>query len=691
MFIEVNPAYLVALMFVLACSAYIAMSLISSPGNSGIRTKRLYGVTSVLLILYSACYGIMTITEHELLRRILWSAGFCSGLLFFPVWNYFLLHMMPPKHKIFMDLSAGSIVVALIIALFCISSNNVHLVMTRYGTQFSYYSNVYFMLALLFTIILAVPLIITQFQWWSEAERLRFRKIAKIFILIAPLSSVVGFFTDLVVPIFTQNTTIPLGPVSILLASLTTYFLMFSNKNQNINMRNVSGFTFSSVMMPILVLDNKNKVGLENKAAVDFFGRSLLEKSMLPFIFKEGSPVKQSLFSESFNNEVVTVESNDGVRTCEMILNVERDKLGDVIFKVAVINDRTESLYKDSLLGTVNQVSGILLEPDIGYFEINLYMAMGMMAKAVDVDRVYVWENSIVEGKLRCTQIYEWSEGAEPQQGMKRTINVSYEDDFPGLEEILSSGRCLNVRISDLSYEQQDILISQDVASLIVTPVFIQNIFWGFVGFDDCRKERVFNENEEMILRAAGRLIVNAMIRNDMTQKLDTALTDELTGARSRRYFIEAAEAALEACIENKRQFSVIIIDVDFFKKVNDTYGHPVGDEVLKILVSRIRNALKMDTLLARYGGEEFIVSLPDINPEDVVNMSERIRESIESSKFRVGNFDINVTISLGAASLNDGCRTLTEIIGNADKALYEAKQTGRNKVVYYTGQLNMF
>jgi len=168
-----------------------------------------------------------------------------------------------------------------------------------------------------------------------------------------------------------------------------------------------------------------------------------------------------------------------------------------------------------------------------------------------------------------------------------------------------------------------------------------------------------------------------------MDKLLDKALTDELTGARTRRYFIEMAEEELSECIDNDHQYSIIIIDADHFKDINDSHGHPVGDEVLRILVSRIRNLLKADTLFARYGGEEFIISLPDISWEDALSTAERIRVGIENDTFRVDEHEINVTISLGVASLSDSAVSIENIISNADKALYKAKESGRNRVVY--------
>ena len=170
-----------------------------------------------------------------------------------------------------------------------------------------------------------------------------------------------------------------------------------------------------------------------------------------------------------------------------------------------------------------------------------------------------------------------------------------------------------------------------------------------------------------------------------MVEQLEkAAFTDALTGARNRRYFIDTAEKELTNSAEKEQPYSLILIDADHFKKVNDTYGHPVGDEVLKILVARMRNSLKKDTMIARYGGEEFVVTLPGVDQLDVLHAAERIRKSIEASAFHIDDLELKVTISVGVASVTAQFVTLQDIINNADKALYMAKQTGRNKVVYY-------
>jgi len=162
------------------------------------------------------------------------------------------------------------------------------------------------------------------------------------------------------------------------------------------------------------------------------------------------------------------------------------------------------------------------------------------------------------------------------------------------------------------------------------------------------------------------------------------AFTDTLTGARNRRFFAETAERELHSCIDEGREFSLILLDIDHFKLVNDTYGHGIGDEVLKIIVRRTRHSLKYDTLVARYGGEEFMVMLPGVGHGNAMKIAWQIQRKIEETPFSAEDLEIAVTVSLGVASRTAGCAALQDIIKHADKALYHAKNTGRNKAVSY-------
>jgi len=163
------------------------------------------------------------------------------------------------------------------------------------------------------------------------------------------------------------------------------------------------------------------------------------------------------------------------------------------------------------------------------------------------------------------------------------------------------------------------------------------------------------------------------------------AFTDTLTGVSTRHYFMEKAEQELAESNRQNYNFHLLMMDVDFFKNVNDKYGHQIGDQVLSIVASRMLNITRRsDTVIARYGGEEFIIMLSDMDYKDAVNTACRIRQKIMESRFKVNDLQLNITVSLGVATKSDPEESLSNIIHNADMALYEAKRTGRNKVVEY-------
>jgi len=193
---------------------------------------------------------------------------------------------------------------------------------------------------------------------------------------------------------------------------------------------------------------------------------------------------------------------------------------------------------RDTLLETVNNIASTLLEPDIDKFEINLFKAFGMLAEAVNVDRVYIWQNHTVDNELYCTQLYEWSEGAQPMQSNEYTIDIPYSENMTGLEQLFESGGSLNGIVSQMIPEYQAHLTPQGILSIILVPVFLNNGFWGFVGFDDCKKERIFTESEEHILRSASLIIASAIMRREVTVKLEDALKKAQTASNAKSDFL---------------------------------------------------------------------------------------------------------------------------------------------------------
>jgi diguanylate cyclase (GGDEF)-like protein len=160
--------------------------------------------------------------------------------------------------------------------------------------------------------------------------------------------------------------------------------------------------------------------------------------------------------------------------------------------------------------------------------------------------------------------------------------------------------------------------------------------------------------------------------------------TDELTGLYNMRAFSAMLQRAFKQAVRYGHSMAVVMIDSDNLKQVNDAHGHDAGNRLLQHLVRCIREQLRGSDVVARFGGDEFILLLPETNSKGAIEIAERIRRAVEVSRFDVRGGDTNVTISQGVASYPEDGGNLDIILDKADKAMYRAKQRGRNKVVAY-------
>ena len=172
-------------------------------------------------------------------------------------------------------------------------------------------------------------------------------------------------------------------------------------------------------------------------------------------------------------------------------------------------------------------------------------------------------------------------------------------------------------------------------------------------------------------------------LRNNLDHSLELAVTDQLTGLHNRRYMNGQLSALVTRAAMGGEPVADLLIDIDHFKKINDNYGHDVGDEVLREFALRIASNVRAIDLPCRFGGEEFVIIMPDTGLEGAARVAERIRNNVAGSPFRVsdGKDLLTVTISVGvAATLGEG-DTPQALLKRADEAVYEAKAQGRNKV----------
>ena len=192
-------------------------------------------------------------------------------------------------------------------------------------------------------------------------------------------------------------------------------------------------------------------------------------------------------------------------------------------------------------------------------------------------------------------------------------------------------------------------------------------------------------QTAELVARIrAGKRIVdlqNELVETNRRLEL-LSITDGLTKLYNHRHFQEEVSRAFEESLRYERPLSLAMIDIDFFKKINDAHGHSVGDEVLRRIAAVFRESIRSTDLAARYGGEEFAVMMPETDLDDAMAFAEKVRELIDSAPVETQAGALSVTVSIGVSSVpRTRVASAKELIVRADEALYRAKRGGRNQV----------
>ncbi|MCS6906824.1 MAG: diguanylate cyclase [Anaerolineales bacterium] len=218
------------------------------------------------------------------------------------------------------------------------------------------------------------------------------------------------------------------------------------------------------------------------------------------------------------------------------------------------------------------------------------------------------------------------------------------------------------------------------ISSLIVAPLLTAERVYGALALGSSRKS-AFNANDLQLLvsfaATATTALRNAQLHAAVQQQ---AVTDPLTGLYNRRGFWNLAEHEFLRAHRFRRPLSLMMVDIDLLKQINDTYGHLVGDKILSIVSANCRAELRQVDIVARYGGDEFIVLLPETTLQEALQVAERLRSRIEGLHLSHNGDRLNTTICVGVAELCPG-DTLDSLIERTDQALYLAKQSGRNQV----------
>ncbi len=250
-----------------------------------------------------------------------------------------------------------------------------------------------------------------------------------------------------------------------------------------------------------------------------------------------------------------------------------------------------------------------------------------------------------------------------------------------------------NVLTDPLMKKVRDIIAPLGIKTILVVPIIFHEKVIGTLFLKTSRRKRTFNMHEIQLLKtiakASSSALYNAFlfeqIEDEKTRLEKLAITDYLTGLYNVRYFYQRIIEEFNRAERYILPMSCLMLDIDYFKKINDVHGHKVGDQVLQEFARLLKKFTRRTDVLSRYGGEEFIMLLPQTSAQGAVIEAERIRIFIKSHKFKSLKSKGGITISIGVSYLPHSKVVAHEdLISFADDALYEAKNSGRDRVVLY-------
>jgi len=290
-------------------------------------------------------------------------------------------------------------------------------------------------------------------------------------------------------------------------------------------------------------------------------------------------------------------------------------------------------------------------------------------------------------------QITHWNKGAEALYGWKEEEVIGHlVDNMCGTQ--FAVGQQLEAQkllVADKVWQGEIIQQHRSGQTIWVyaSVTLLEDGYGKFIGAVTINHDMTERKQaEEELLRTKESILdINRTLRRAFEREQLASRTDSLTGAFNRRYFFELLEYEFSASRRYSRPLTLVMFDIDLFKQINDTYGHLTGDTVLEKIVSVVKSQLRETDVLSRYGGDEFVILLSSSNEQDALTLLERIRNELIASPFEVTGTKLDLTISVGIASMHTSMEKSDQLVSLVDQALYAAKNAGRNRVFVYPGE----
>lgn len=350
-----------------------------------------------------------------------------------------------------------------------------------------------------------------------------------------------------------------------------------------------------------------------------------------------------------------------------------------------------ELKQRDGLLQAVAEATNYLLA-EMNY-EVAIEKAIAVIGQATKAERVYLLQNHPhpITGEISMSIHFEWTiPGIKSSSAQWQ--NLSYKS--TGLRrwyEKLSQGECINGLAETFPTTEKEILENDDIQSILLVPLRLETQFWGCLCLISCTRKRHWSTHDKSSLLTMSASISGARQRQQVEEKIRyQANHDLLTGLPNRLRFNQILKREIERIIDQKQQtLAVLFLDLDRFKSINDTLGHTIGDELLKMVAHRLRECVRHEDIIARWGGDEFIILLSKLTTVEVIPyIANKILRKLEIG-FDLAGHELYISSSIGISLFKEHGRDAETLIQHADTALYFAKDEGRNNYQFYQESIN--
>ncbi len=427
--------------------------------------------------------------------------------------------------------------------------------------------------------------------------------------------------------------------------------------------------------------------------------KPLTDDGLIQLIMKE----KNSRLIFSDNGEIIETGyfSDAGIRSLAVSAVVDEQVALGVLcaesLRYRAFNERDLELLNRiaDLIALSLHRQRVLSRLNFSHSALNiLHKESSLLAKSLDVEEMLKTTVNSLQRLSGAESILLWRRAASYK--VYTSENLALKIDRVSVKKIrgtlidrLHSHREGKLNFNNLSrfYKHRSRVLPEgfpEPLSIFALPLNINNRLQG-IAMAISSEKNAFNQLHihliEVYLNQASESISKALLHEEI--KL-MAFTDGLTGLYNHRRFQERLDEEIKRAERYGEPLSLILLDIDHFKKVNDTYGHPAGDAVLKKLAELIRKTVREIDFPARYGGEEFALIILKSKARDAEKIAERLRKTAEKTVIKTDNHEITVTLSLGIASYPEDAKTREELIEKADQALYKAKHSGRNRTILF-------